>query len=138
MIVPDASVWVSHLIPQEAHHAHSRRWLTGLVESGTVIAAPSLLLTEVAGAIARRTGDSDIANKVVDHILTTPNLRLVTIDRTMGMLAARLAAQQFLRGADAMYVALAYRLQIPLVSWDQEQLDRASELVTTYVPSTNG
>ncbi|MBK7919403.1 MAG: hypothetical protein IPJ94_24720 [Chloroflexi bacterium] len=47
MIVTDASVWVSHLITQEVHHAVSRRWLTAVVHSRSIIAAPALLLAEV-------------------------------------------------------------------------------------------
>ncbi len=134
MIVTDASVWVSHLIAQEVHHAISRRWLTAVVHSNTVIAAPALLLAEVGGAIARRTGDADLGHQAVNHILSTPNLRLVYTDSSLGMLAADLAADWRLRGADAMYVAVAQRLKIPLVSWDQEQLARAAGAITAYMP----
>ncbi|MFQ5419300.1 MAG: hypothetical protein ACE5EY_02940 [Anaerolineae bacterium] len=63
MIVTDASVWVSHLIAQEIHHSVSRRWLTASVHNNIVIAAPALLLAEVGGAIARRTGDIDLGRK---------------------------------------------------------------------------
>jgi len=135
VIVPDASVWVSLLIPGEVHHAASRRWFTEVVGGGTAIVAPAILLAEVAGAIARRAGETELAHRAVAHILSTPNLRLVTTDRELGTLAARLAAQQRLRGADAMYVAVAYRLQIPLVSWDQEQLARAPDLVPATTPA---
>ncbi len=135
MIVTDASVWVSHLIAQDAHHSKSRRWLTQVVKQGAIIAAPALLLAEVAGAIARRTGDTDLGNKALNHILSTPDLRLVYTDSELGMLAARLAAGQRLRGADAFYVAVAYHLKIPLVSWDQEQIDRVRDLITAYTPA---
>ena len=137
MIVTDATVWVSHLIAQEIHHAVSRRWLTAVVHSSTVIAAPALLLAEVGGAIARRTGDANLGHQAVKHILSTPNLRLVYTDSALGMLAADLAADQRLRGADALYVAVAQRLKIPLVSWDQEQVARASGAITVYMPDRN-
>jgi len=32
--------------------------------------------------------------------------------------------------------ALAQQLNIPLVSWDKEQLRKASNLLTTYTPDT--
>lgn len=138
MIVTDASIWVSHLIAQEIHHGVSRRWLTAVVRSNTVIAAPALLLAEVGGAVARRTGDANLGHQAVNHILSTPNLRLVYTDSALGMLAAALAADQQLRGADAMYVAVAQRLNIPLVSWDQEQIARASGAITAYMPDRDG
>mgnify|MGYP005726846879 CR=1 FL=1 len=134
MIVTDASVWVSHLIAQEIHHSVSRQWLTAVVHKNITIAAPALLLAEVGGTIARRTGDSDLGRKAVSHILATPNVRLVYTDSTLGLLAAELATARRLRGADALYVAVAHHLKIPLASWDQEQISRASNLVTAYTP----
>jgi predicted nucleic acid-binding protein len=135
MKVPDASVWVSHLVPQEANHAASRRWFREVVSSGTAIAAPAILLAEVAGAMVRRTGDAELGHKAARHILSTPNLRLVSIDEELAMLTAHLAAAQRLRGADATYVAVAQRLNIPLVTWDQEQRDRASAVVSARTPA---
>jgi predicted nucleic acid-binding protein len=134
MIVTDASVWVSHLIAQEVNHSVSRRWLTETVNQSEVIAAPALMLAEVSGAIARRTGHTDLGHKALNHILSTPELRLVYTDSELGMLAARLAADHHLRGADALYVAVAAYLDIPLISWDQQQLDRAVEIVKGFRP----
>jgi predicted nucleic acid-binding protein len=135
MIVVDASVWISHLIDHDVHHSTSRRWLTAVVNQGSVIAVPALLLAEVAGAIARCTGEMDLGNKALNHILSTPDLRLVYTDSELSMLAARLAAGQRLQGANALYVAVAYHLKIPLVSWDREQMDRVKNLITAYTPA---
>lgn len=135
MIVTDASVWVSHLIAQDARHSISREWLTRVVSDGIVIVAPGLLLAEVAGAIARRTKDPDLGHRAVAHLLSTPDLRLVDQDETLSLAAARLAADQRVRGADALYIAVANQLDIPLVSWDQEQIERAAELVQAVTPS---
>jgi hypothetical protein len=70
----------------------------------------------------------------VAHILTTPNLRLVYSDKELGLLAARLTVDQRLRGADATYVAVARWLNIPLVTGDQERLDRASAADSVQTP----
>jgi predicted nucleic acid-binding protein len=134
VIVIDASVWISHLVPRDARHEASRRWLTEVIHSGATIVAPDLLLAEVAGAMARRTGDAELGHKAVAHILTTPNLRMVYSDEELGLLAARLAADRRLRGADAAYVAVAYQLGVPLVTWDQEQLARAGAVIGARMP----
>jgi predicted nucleic acid-binding protein len=135
MIVTDASVWVSHLSDQESHHLMSRRWLSTLVQTKTVIIAPALLLAEVGGAVARRTGDSKLGNQAVNHILSTPNLRLVYTNSELAMSAAKLAVSQLLRGADSIYVAIAWQYKIPLVTWDNEQIDRTQEIITSYTPA---
>jgi predicted nucleic acid-binding protein len=137
MIVLDASVWISHLILHDVHHAVSRRWFTQTVDGGVAIVVPALLPAEVAGAISRRTGDPELGSNAVEHILTTPNLRLVILDRELSMQAARLAAAYKLRGADATYVAMARRLNIPLITWDREQLERAGRHITAQTPDAS-
>ena len=71
------------------------------------------------------------------YILAIPNLRLVRLDHALGIMTSRMAADHQLRGADAFYVAVAAQLNIPLVSWDREQLQRASALITTTMPQEN-
>ena len=51
MMVVDASVWVSRLVPQDAHHATSRQWLERQLMEGALLIAPVLVLAEVAGAL---------------------------------------------------------------------------------------
>ncbi|HEV8260717.1 MAG TPA: hypothetical protein VGQ19_08175 [Burkholderiales bacterium] len=46
-----------------------------------------------------------------------------------------IAAQYFLRGADAVYAALARQLGTPLVTWDKELLERAAAVVPTFTPA---
>src|SRR2546428_644334 len=48
--------------------------------------------------------------------------------------AARLAAKLSLRGADAVCVAAALDLGVPLVSWDTEQPERGRRLVRVHTP----
>jgi len=52
----------------------------------------------------------------------------------LGGLAAQLAADHALRGADAVYVAAALRLGLPLVTLDGEQLQRAEAVISTLSP----
>jgi predicted nucleic acid-binding protein len=130
----DASVWVSLFVPQDVHHAASRRWLQHHVAKGGVLVEPAILLAEVAGAIARRTGQPDFGRRAVVQVLAFPALRLVSVDRQLGQAAAELAGNHRLRGADAVYVALARHLAIPLVTWDMEQIERAQEVIRTGTP----
>ena len=125
MTVIDASVWVSRLVPQDVNHRASRLYLKQQAAQGQRLIAPVILLTEVAGAIARRTGSSQLARQA---------MHIVTIDHQLGQTATNLAAKLYLRGTDAIYVALAYRLGIDLVSWDKEQLERAGKLIQATTP----
>jgi predicted nucleic acid-binding protein len=132
--VVDASVWVSWFVPADAHHDPSRRWMSAQVAQGEPIVAPLLVLAEVAGAVARRTGLSALGAHAVSLVRHLPNARLVAVDEELAQLGALVAAQLRLRGADALYVALARRLGIPLVTWDQEQRERGRPLIAVLNP----
>jgi len=135
MIVVDASVWVSFLVRQDVNYAVTQPWLTKVLTTCVPIVAPILLLSEVGGAISRRLGRADIGNNVIHQLLSIPTLRLVSIDHALGIQTGRIAANYRLRGADALYVAVAAQLNVPLVSWDKEQVTRAPDLITAYTPA---
>jgi predicted nucleic acid-binding protein len=134
MIVVDASVWISRFLPDDAFHQASRTWILETTTAGKAIFAPTIMLAEVSGSIARRTGNDQLGYLIVQQIRQLPTLQLIAVDDMLGQLAAQIASTYRLRGADAVYLAVAQRLQIPLVSWDREQLGRAAALVTTYQP----
>lgn len=138
MIVIDASVWISFLIQQDINHAATQPWLSGVLRRKIPIAAPILLLAEVGGAISRRLGHVEIGEMAINQLLSIPTLQLIHMDHAQGIEASRIAAQYRLRGADAFYVAVAAYLKVPLISWDNEHLNRISDLITTYTPEQAG
>jgi predicted nucleic acid-binding protein len=124
-VVVDASVWVARYLVADVHHAESVAWLTRQIGEVTFLVGPALLLPEVAAAIARRTGDATLAAAAIAHLRRFPLLRLEPLDEDLATHAAALASSLRLRGADAVYAAVARQLGIPLVSWDGEQVTRA-------------
>jgi len=135
-MVVDASVVVSRLVPHDLHHAASQAWLARHVADGGLVIAPALLLPEVAGAVARRTGASRLARDAVEAVLNLPGLRLVPVDDALARVAAGLAGRLRLRGADAVYIAAAATLRVPLVTWDTEQRERAIRVIEVLAPSS--
>jgi len=127
--VVDASVWVSRLVRGEAHHTAVLAWFETQEERGALLIAPELMPPDVAGAVSRRTGDGRLARRAVRQRLRLPSLRLAILDAELAERAAELAADRALRGADAVYVAVAARLGLPLVTLDREQRRRADGVV---------
>jgi predicted nucleic acid-binding protein len=117
-VVVDASVWVSRLVTDDVFHGPSRHWFAQHAAAGGQCVTPVLMLAEVVGAISRRTSKPDLASRTLTSLLRLPGLRLVAVDRRLGREAAELAASAGLRGADAVYAALARHLSIPLMTWD--------------------
>lgn len=131
-IVVDASVWVSRLVPKDVFHRVVKAWMEQQRAEGTVFLSPALLLPEVAGAISRRAGDPQLAQNAVDSLTRLSGLRLVEMDQSIVQEAARLAADLALRGADSIYVAVCYRLKLPLATLDEDQKTRVASLIDIH------
>jgi predicted nucleic acid-binding protein len=135
VIVVDASVWVSALGQRDVHYQVSRDWLANYIDGGGLVLAPVILLAEVGGAIARLRNNPRRGKLAVSRLRELPRLRFVPHDLTFAETAARVATDLRLRGADAMYVTVSYALDIPLVTWDREQRERASAVVAVQTPA---
>lgn len=129
-VVVDASVWVARLIPQDAFHAAVKAWMEQQRQAETTLLSPALLLSEIAGAISRRSGAPDLAQQAVEQIQRLPEVRLIAIDADLVQHATRLAAALGLRGADAFYVAAAEHLGLRLATLDADQARRAAGQIT--------
>jgi predicted nucleic acid-binding protein len=133
-VVLDASIWVSYLLPSDALHAPTRAWLGPWLTGRNGVVGPEIVLPEVAGPMARRSGSPALGHRSVRALRLIPRLDLVKTDDVLIANAVRLAADLGLRGADAMYVAVAHLRGLPLVTWDQEQLTRGAAVVQTRTP----
>ena len=87
---------------------------------------------------ARRLGRADIGDKAINQLLSIATLQLLTLDHAQGIQASRIAARYRLRGADALYVAVAAQLNVPLISWDKEYISRVAGLIVAHTPEQVG
>ena len=104
------------------------------IAAGEPLVAPSLLLAEVAAAMSRISGRPETAAEIVEHLLTVQRLELVELDQARALRAAQVAARTALRGADAVYLALAEERSDVLISVDRQQRERGSQLAEVRVP----
>ena len=124
-IVVDASVWVARLVSEDSFYEPVKTWMAARLENDDQFLAPSLLLAEIGGAISRRTTPS-LGLKAVEQIQNLPGLQLVDMEHSLLREAAQLAAELGLRGADSTYVAVAARLDLPLMTLDIDQRAKAA------------
>jgi predicted nucleic acid-binding protein len=133
-MVVDASVWVARFITTDPYSAACAAFIASQAETGQLLISPAILLPEVCGAISRRTGAPALAERCRDIMLRTSGLRLVSINSRLAEAAAQLALDHGLRGADAIYVAVADLMRIPLISLDREHLEKAGRVVVARRP----
>jgi len=130
----DASVFVNAFNRHERGHAQSLEILALIHERGDPIIVPTLLIAEIAAAVARACDDTVIAIRYANATAALPHLTLVSLTPAIAGRAAELAATHRLRGADALYLELARRYATTLVSRDDEQLTRGSDVVMCQTP----
>jgi predicted nucleic acid-binding protein len=134
MAVMDTSVYVAILNPNEPGHAASWAWYTRTTRASEPIVAPVILLAEAAAALSRGVGDAALAHRVVRQLLHSKAIELVPVTTVLAQQAAILAADQRLRGCDAIFVALAQQRADTLYTLDRQQLERGAAVVVTREP----
>ena len=135
MYTIDASVHVSAVNPAEADSATSQAFLALVRQQRLPLFCPTLLLVEVAAAVARAFDDADRAVALAAALRGLPNQTLAPLDEALADRAAALAATARLRGADAVYAAVAQQYGTTLITLDRQQLDRLPPLASTAHPA---
>lgn len=135
MYVVDASVFVADSQPLEQFHADSSALFRRIAAEAWTIYVPSIMFAEVSASIARNTGNEQLAQRLITLLYRLPYLQIIPIDETFALTAANLAAQQRIRGCDAMYVTAAQMIGARLITLDKEQLQRSPPQVIVKTPS---
>jgi predicted nucleic acid-binding protein len=135
MYTIDASVWVNAFDQREPGHADSRQFLDLVGAQAIPVFVPALVLAEVAGAISRTRQDPAQARSFAEAIARLPNVAVITLDLSLSHRALALAAQHGLRGADAIYAAVALQSGSSLITLDKEHLTRLVGVVLAETPA---
>jgi predicted nucleic acid-binding protein len=133
-VVLDASVFVADAVTAEAAHTDANSLLEALAARGVPILAPCIVMPEVAAALARGVDDPQLASQATGLYRRWPGLELVPVDEALAELAVGIAAEQRIRGCDAVYVALALWRGATLISLDRQQRLRTPPEVKVATP----
>lgn len=135
MYTIDASVWVNAFDQREPGHQISHQFLEVLHHQSLPIILPNLVLVEVAGAISRTRQDQLQAESFVEALGRLPHVTVRILDEACALHAFTLAAQHGLRGADAVYGAVARETGSILVSLDKEHLTKLGKIMPVVTPA---
>lgn len=133
MYTLDASVLINAVESAEPDHVASRQLIALLRTRAIPIIVPTLALAEVAGTISRL-HDAARGHRMTAILLRLRAVSVVALDISLARVAAQLAADHRLRGADAVYAALAQRYGTTLVSRDNEHLTRLVGIIPVQHP----
>lgn len=119
---------------REPGHEQSRQLFERLAQAESPIFLPYLACVEVAGAISRTRQNPAQAQAFVVAMRHLPNVVFIPLDLALSEQASNLAAQYGLRGADAVYAAVALEYGATLISLDHEHLTRLVGIVPVQPP----
>ncbi|WP_129632665.1 type II toxin-antitoxin system VapC family toxin [Candidatus Oscillochloris fontis] len=134
MYTLDANIFARDADPTSPFYVVCRDLLQVLDQQKYQIIVPNLLLAEVAATVSRTRRDPIRGRMIAQAITAFKHVQLIPLNDTLAQEAANLAADRALRGADAIYVAVARHYGCTLVSLDREQRERAASVVRVLTP----
>ncbi len=135
MLTIDANVFIGAASPTEKSHRDSDLLLSRVRRDGLLLHCPTLLLPEVVSGIIRPTGNVVVTQLTVLGIENFPQMHWVELTQARAEVAVQIALTCRLRGADAVYVAVAQEFGTTLVTWDAEVLARGTAAVSVMTPT---
>ena len=125
----DSSVIVTALRKQEKSHLAAKDVLRKVKDGSHIAIEPYTVLIEVTAALKRRTGSKELALRVRNDLLAINTISFMGLDAESAADAAEIAAEIGVRGMDAIVIQVAKEFDIPLVTLDQEMLEKAKLVV---------
>ena len=135
MFTIDASVYLNSFNQHEPGSIDSQAFLAQVHQQALPVFAPTLLLVELAAAVARTLQTPADGLQLAQALQGLPGITWVSLDQALALQVSRVGSQHRLRGADAVYATVAQRHNTILVTLDQQHLQRLASLVIVKKPS---
>jgi predicted nucleic acid-binding protein len=132
----DANIWVGALDISDPTSAVCRACLLGAAERSLRLYSPLLLPIEVAATIARKTRDARQGKKAAEWVRAFPGHIWHPLSESCATTAEQMASTLFLRGADAIYVAVSHLSGSVLLTYDAEVIARAGKVSRVMSPDS--
>jgi predicted nucleic acid-binding protein len=107
-------------MPMEPAHRASRKFMLGVRKQSIPISVPFLVLPEISAGLARGRSKPEAVKAFVLELRNLPHIAFVDLDESVANLAVDIAADNRLRGSDAVYGAVALRFGAELITLDKE------------------
>jgi len=128
-LVLDSSVIVAALRQAEESHQECFDLLEKVKNGHFIVLEPCSVLIEVVAAIKRRSGSTDLAERVKKDLLDINALKFLELTSHRAEQAAAIASKIAVRGMDAVVIQLAREFDSPLVTLDMEMKEKAKSIV---------
>ena len=133
-VTVDASVFIRAANPSEEGHEACAATVRALGRGAAAVILPTFVVTEIAGALARRPLPRADIEVILARIRQMPRVTFLPLDAAMADEAADIAVTCGLQGPDSIYIAAARRYGATLITADKQQQARAPHDVEAVSP----
>lgn len=130
----DANIWVGALDVNDPACETCRACFVKAAEKSARLYSPVLLPVEVAATIGRKTRNTRQGQLAAKWVRDYVGHVWLPLTEEGAAEAERIAATLFLRGADAIYVAVARLSDAVLLTQDAEVIERAAKTICVMTP----
>lgn len=120
LVTVDSSIIVSALVEKEArHHEASEIW-EKVIDKSFFAILPYTILVEVVSAVNRRTGNEELAENVLNFLISLGSIQFVDVNSDRSIQSSKFAIDSKTRGMDAIIIEVAKEFGTELVTFDEE------------------
>ncbi len=116
----DSSVIVSYILKDESNSYQAKELLNNIAENESKIIIPTTVLVEIVSAVKRRTGSSELAERILEHFSNAPGFIYIEINLQNVIKASQIAVKYGLRGMDSLIVQISEEYKTELITFDLE------------------
>lgn len=129
-LVIDSNVFIASLIETDVFHQKSIEIIEKMEEKEAIFHLSMITPIEVACTIARRVGINESLESVdiIDNWSKESKIKIYDLNVKRMREAQKCGTNFKLKGMDAIIVQLAIELNIPLLTFDNEIIERAKEI----------
>lgn len=130
----DASVIINSQLEREPYHSQSKAFLIMVEKKNLKVFLPEIVIPEITSGILRATMDENSAFQLANNLRSISNFLFVSVDSKLANLASWVVCKTNSKGADAIYIALAFDYNLELITLDKGQLEKGKKLVKVRRP----
>lgn len=116
----DSSVIVSYILKDESNSYQAKELLNNIAENESKIIIPTTVLVEIVSAVKRRTGSSELAERILEHFSNAPGFIYIEINLQNVIKSSQIAVKYGLRGMDSLIVQISEEYKTELITFDLE------------------
>ena len=129
-LVIDSNVFIASLIKSDEFHQKSIEIVEKMQKKEIIFHISMIVPIEVASTIARRVGtkESNESVEIINNWIKEKKIKIYELNKKRMLAAEKCGIIYKLRGMDAIIIQLANELKIPLITFDNEIIERAKDI----------